>query len=403
MNRRLQTFPRHLVVVTSNYPSTTHPTNGSFVRQFAHAVARQGVNCTVIQPVAVHHAWIEGGYPSCEQEKTGLGCSVNVFRPRFLSLSSRSVFNNLRLLSPSLFSLSQFTAAVRRVLRTHSLHPDFLYGHFLYFAGAAVACIGREMSIPAFPGVGESVSAGKKMWTLAKFPQEITKKLFSDIPGIIVNSTLLKKLVPDQIANPTVSIEVFPNGIDPTIFYARDKVLMRKKFNLPKESFLVVCNGMYSHRKGQQRVVEAITELDNVCGVFIGGGVPNSSSSNICFNKQINHEEVPELLSACDVFVLPTLEEGCCNSIVEAMACGLPIVSSIGEFNDDLLDNEMSIRIDPLDIPSIRQAIENLRDNDEYRKKMSQASLRRSRSFDINDRARRILSFMEMKRSCLKC
>lgn len=77
------------------------------------------------------------------------------------------------------------------------------------------------------------------------------------------------------------------------------------------------------------------------------------------------------------------------------MACGLPIISSIGEFNDDLLDDSMSIRVDPLDVPAIRRAIIKLRDHPERRANMAEAAQKRSRAFDVNERAHRMLAFMQ--------
>ena len=76
------------------------------------------------------------------------------------------------------------------------------------------------------------------------------------------------------------------------------------------------------------------------------------------------------------------------------MACGLPVISSDGEFNDDLLNDEMSIRINPLDVQEIRHAICTLRDDRRLRSNMSVASLERSKIFNINERARLILNFM---------
>jgi glycosyltransferase involved in cell wall biosynthesis len=143
--------------------------------------------------------------------------------------------------------------------------------------------------------------------------------------------------------------------------------------------------------------LDAITGLENVGVVFIGSGVPASSSAPVFFSQAVEHEQVPELLSACDVFALPTLAEGSSNAIIEAMACGLPIVSSEAEFNDDLLTNEMSIRVDPLDVKEIRSAICILRDNPTLRTKMAEKALQRAKQFNINERARRILNFMAEK------
>ena len=93
--------------------------------------------------------------------------------------------------------------------------------------------------------------------------------------------------------------------------------------------------------------------------------------------------------------MLPTLQEGSCNAIVEAMACGLPIISSDGAFNDDLLTDEMSIRVNPKSVEEIHQAIITLRDDPVRRKQMADAALERSKQFDVDDRAERILSFIE--------
>ena len=64
----------------------------------------------------------------------GGGQTVEVFRPRFLSLSAREAFARLGPLSPSRFTLGRFRAAVERVLREQNLRPDALYGLFLYLA-----------------------------------------------------------------------------------------------------------------------------------------------------------------------------------------------------------------------------------------------------------------------------
>lgn len=380
---------KHLVVVASNYPSAARPTYGTFVRQFAHAVARQGVKCTVIQPVAVHVTWGSTGFPVHALEDAGGGMRVEVHRPRFLSVSARESFAVLGPLSPSRLTLHRFIAAVRRVLDQHRIRPDALYGHFLYLAGTAVVRIGRELGIPAFPCVGES-----DFWTIRPFGLYLAREHLAPACGFLANSSILKYRLIQELGVQGDRIGVFPNGANLAVFRPRHRLVARKRFGLPQDRFLVISVGGFSHRKGISRVGEAIDGVSGIGGVFVGSGPMRPRAGNTVLCNTLPHEDVPAILSACDVFVLPTLAEGSCNVLVEAMACGLPIISSEGEFNDDILDDGMSIRVDPLNISMIRQAILRVKNDPALRAGMAAAALNKSRNFDINDRAQRILNFM---------
>ena len=76
---------------------------------------------------------------------------------------------------------------------------------------------------------------------------------------------------------------------------------------------------------------------------------------------------------------------------------GLPVVSSDGAFNDDLLNENNSIRINPNDIDAIANAIQTMKDNPELRKRMSDYSLARHEEYSIEGRAEKILNFINRK------
>ena len=113
------------------------------------------------------------------------------------------------------------------------------------------------------------------------------------------------------------------------------------------------------------------------------------------FCQALRHEEIPVFLSACDIFVLPTLSEGCCNAVIEAMACGLPVVSSDLPFNDDILDDTNAIRIDPNDVSAIREAVRSLRDSGSLRRRLTEGALKTTAKLTLAARAAGIRSFIE--------
>ena len=109
----------------------------------------------------------------------------------------------------------------------------------------------------------------------------------------------------------------------------------------------------------------------------------------------MEHDSIPVLLNAADVFVLPTLAEGCCNAIIEAMACGLPVISSDLPFNHDILNITNSILIDPMNINEIRDAIIKVKNDAELRERLSQGAMETAKKLTIEARTDHILAFLE--------
>ncbi len=381
---------KHLAVITSNYPSPGQPTHGTFVREFVRAVAKRNIEVSVIAPIARHRARDSSAFPIREQISANQSGQIQVFRPRYLSVSAWNRLKFMGNLNPSRITYVGFLRAVQKTITSNRLNPTALYGHFLYMSGATAVGIGSKWNIPAFPCVGEG-----EMWTLERFGLKTAQRDLKNAKGFIANNSFLGSFISESLGFEDQPKIVLPNGCDLTRFKPLNKVDCRKHFGLPDKTFLVCSIGNFSHKKGIARTAEAIRDLPNVAGVFAGAGPETPACENIAFCGKVKHDEIPRLLNACDVFVLPTLVEGSCNAIVEAIACGLPIISSNYPFNDDLLDDSMSIKIDPLSIDEIRKAIHMLSSNTSLQNSMSANSLAKSKSLDVNIRAEKIVSFIE--------
>ena len=219
--------------------------------------------------------------------------------------------------------------------------------------------------------------------------------------GIVsVSSKNKEELVQNNVV-PSDIIEVFPNSIDTSTFYKMDRKEARVELGIDENAFIVAFVGHFIHRKGSLRVSEAIDRLDGVNSFFIGAGELEPTCKGILHSGRLPHDEIVKYLNAADVFVLPTLAEGCCNAIVEAMACGLPVISSNLPFNDDILDESCSIRIDPNSIEELTDAIELMKSNAELREKLSEGALSKAKGLTIDQRAKAILRFIEEKRCML--
>ena len=150
-----------------------------------------------------------------------------------------------------------------------------------------------------------------------------------------------------------------------------------------------------SERKGIERLAEACRGAQDIRLLTLGTGPKEVRGDNITLVGKVAHEKIPEYLSAADIFALPTLAEGCCNAIVEAMACGLPIVSSDLDFNHDILNTSNSILVNPLNIEEIANAVSLLRQDEALRKRLSLGALETARGLALPIRAARIINFIE--------
>ena len=92
--------------------------------------------------------------------------------------------------------------------------------------------------------------------------------------------------------------------------------------------------------------------------------------------------------------MLPTLKEGCCNAIVEALACGIPVISSDRPFNDDILDENNSIRVNPENVDAIAAAINKLVRDKACYVSLKKNAMDNSGEHSIVERAKAIIEFI---------
>lgn len=366
-----------ILVISTNYPSVKHPSNGIFVYKLVQKFVDKGHEVTVISPVKFWDKFFKGSSYGLEK--------AWVIRPWIISFSAQNI------LGFNTYKLTQWAQikAVQRAVKKHNVQFELVYGHFLRNVFIGIDSL-EQYQKPFFVAVGEY--AGIDM-TLAWLGRKKFMGYLSKIKGFIAVSEQVKtKLL--TLGVPEQKIIVAPNATDLSLFKKADKNACRLKHGIPLDKFVVLFTGNFIESKGPHRLLKAIEGLENVVAMFLGSGPLKLNSPQIVFKDRVSASLMPELYNCADTFVLPTQHEGSNNSIVEAMACGLPIISSdIPEVRSQC-DPSFSILVNPMDIQAIREAIIRLRDDKSMRISMSENAVQWANKFDLNRRTERILAFI---------
>ena len=375
--------------IANRYPTQEYPAN-TFLDKLVCQMAEQGAECTVIAPYRpIVDKINKKNYktPFYRERITASGKVIKIYNPSYLWGTDKKIAG----INMAQIGLNLFVSCVDKVIKKEKLEFDAVYGHFISPSGFAAAEIGRRYNKPSFFAYGESSFGivGKSF-----SDEEIRNKLRSISGVIAVSSKNRDELLEHSVIAPE-KIRVFPNAIDTGVFRLLDKNVARRNIGIENDDFVVAFVGHFINRKGSKRLSDALDKIPGVKSIFIGAGPEEPTCDNIIYKGRLPHDRIPEYLNAADVFVLPTLAEGCCNAIVEAMACGLPVISSDLPFNDDILNESNSIRINPENVDEIVEAIRKIKDDREKREGLANASLLIASMLTIDKRAQRIQSFIE--------
>lgn len=376
------------ILFVGNYPNMIDKYRNVFFRNLIYSIADRGYQCTVIMPLSITHYKTKAfSVPYEADDITPKGNHVHVLFPKCITYSAKKIgkWNTGRLSEHSLQR-----AAVRAASGLTDRF-DCVYGHFFLEGGLAAAAVGRKLKIPSFIAYGECSYETEVEYSYG----DIKAEELEGLKGIITVSNdnineLKKRAVYDSFP-----VLLAPNGIDPELFHQMDKCECRKKLNIQNDLFVIAFVGGFIERKGTLRLLEAIRQTDGVYAAFAGKGEEKPEGEKVVFCDAMEHDNIPVLLNAADAFALPTLAEGCCNAVIEAMACGLPVISSDLPFNYDILNETNSILVDPMNVDEIRDAILKIKNDEELRQKLSRGALETAIKLTIGARTDNILNFIE--------
>jgi glycosyltransferase involved in cell wall biosynthesis len=337
----------NVLSLTTVFPNSAQPTHGVFVFERLRHLARK-TSVRVIAPVA----WRVRHDASVPRHVDMGGLSVE--HPTFFYVPGI-----LKILD-GLFLFLSVWPAVRRVRRTADF--DLIDAHFAFPEGFAAALLSlwyRRPFTVTMRGT-EILIARHALRRLA-----IAWVLRRADRVIAVAEPLARFAV--SLGVPPARVVVVENGVDADTFRPSAQTAARQGLGLTLGGPVIVSVGHLSPRKGFQRVVRVMPKLLQTHAtarfVIVGGpgGEPNNRPALEALVRAIGLEEhvvfagpqpparVAQWLNAADVFVLASDYEGCPNVVLEALACGKPVVATRVGHVDRMVPDYAGIIVDSAD------------------------------------------------------
>jgi glycosyltransferase involved in cell wall biosynthesis len=209
---------------------------------------------------------------------------------------------------------------------------------------------------------------------------------------IVTAGERLRETLVRENGFPAERITSIPTGIDTEKFLPGDQVAARRQLQLPLDVPIAGIVATLRSWKGHRYLIEAMAQLrdKNMRLVIVGDGPQQeailSQVQDLKLSNQVilagNQSDVLPWLQAMDIFVLPSYaNEGVPQAVLQAMACGLPVVTTpVGSIGEAVKDEETGLMVESHCTHCLSAAIERLMSNPDLRQKLGSAATQYVRS-----------------------
>jgi glycosyltransferase involved in cell wall biosynthesis len=340
-----------VLVITNVYPSVQEPTRGIF-NQYRLSALSERCEVRVVAPVTWWNRLKDGkNLLSAPTENIK---NINSLYPTYWSIPTLSSLHGYALY----ISLRRY---IRHISETYSF--DLIFAVWAYPDALASALLTRDYGCPLVIQV-----MGSDINELSQRPRirrQIVWALKQSHRTIAVSRALRDRVV--ELGAAPENVVVQHNGVDGDLFQIGDRNEARLKLGLPTDRKLILYIGNFRLIKGSDLLVEAMVDLIQLHSdadlLLVGSGDMERAlqlrveslglGDRVRFYGRQDHPMIPLWMQACDVFCLPSRNEGCPNVVLEALASGRPVVASNVGGIPELLDADNGILVPSEDPASL--------------------------------------------------
>lgn len=265
-------------------------------------------------------------------------------------------------------------------------HPDLIHAHSTKAGFAARFCAAIQNVKPViFTAHGWAFTEGRSLWKrkLLAMAERLAAKTVAKI--ICVSEHDRNLALRWKVAKPE-QLVVIHNGIDPQPFLRADGAAIRRELKLNGKPVLTFV-GRLTPPKDLFVLLEAVKALSDGVLLIVGDGELRPQVKRYIRAQDLEERvrllgergDVPAILAAGDIFVLPSRWEGLPYTIIEAMMAGLPVVATrVGGVPELVDDGFTGLLVPSGDIKALSKAFQRLLDDPELQKFMGEAGRKKA-------------------------
>lgn len=373
----------NILVISHMYPSVADSMSGIFVHQQVKQLISEGHRVKVVSPKPfapfplkyLSSKW--KGYSLIPDRDVIEG--VEVFYPRNIEIPRGIMFSSS--------GMRMFVGIKKTLDKIHdNFEFDIIHAHVALPDGCAGMLAARKYKVPLIV----TIHGQDMQYTIHENnkSREIIKNVINYSSKTIMVSKKLKGIALRELAVPENKVEVIGNGID--VGNLRDKVNVGNSYVEGYNGKMVILSASnLISLKGIDFNIKAVKELSDkfkdLVYLIIGDGPERRNletlacdlgiSDKVEFLGQLPHEEVMNYMAICDIFSMPSWNEGFGMAYIEAMSCGKPIIACEGQGIQDVVTNGINgMLVKPKDVDSLVKAMEFLLAGEEERSKIGNLS-----------------------------
>jgi len=336
----------NILFVSSQFPNRCEPNRGVFSLQIARELARMA-DLQVIAPIPTLGAlrFLDG----FKRYRTNLDIPdleyaerIPVHHPKYFALPGMGFLHPLSEYRP-------LQAVITSLHRSWGI--DAVNCHWLFPDGVAVQSICRRLRIPVvLTALGTDLNSFS---TYLMRKSSIRNALVKADTVTVLSGAMVKRCL--ALGVDAGKVKLIPNGVDLQKFTLRERSGCRAKLSMPGHARAILFVGSLVPVKGVADLLHAFALLrqkmagSEVRLYLLGSGFLADElrrlaekleiGTEVVFTGPVPHAELPEWMNAADCLCLPSLSEGHPNVVMEALACGLPVVASaVGSIPDYVND-----------------------------------------------------------------